>query len=281
MRLLYGAIFFLISLNVSGQTFTHVNSIGNFKNAAAFSINPAANIYVSDIATNEISKYDTLGNELQNIGGYGWTAETFDEPVDIFATTLNVYVTDKNNDRIQIFDKDLNFLSEFTTKNFENEEYIFSYPVSCATSPQGDLFILDSDNSRVLKYDLNGNFLIEIGNFDWGKFALNEPYRLAISADNKLFVSDENKILAFDQYGTGLLQLQTNMNRVNINITFNMLSYNNDSTIKIMNLTDPQKNRMEITTDILELDADIIEAAMFKNKLYVLTENKIHIYSFR
>ncbi len=59
---------------------------------------------------NEIVKLDTLNNALKSIGGYGWSNSTFDEPVDIYATDLRVYVTDKNNNRVQVFDKDLNFL---------------------------------------------------------------------------------------------------------------------------------------------------------------------------
>jgi len=89
---------------------------GKFSNAVSFSINPVGSIYITDADKNEIIKLDTLGNELNRIGGYGWNPAAFDFPADIFAQTLKVYVADKNNNRIQVFDKDLNFRYELTIR---------------------------------------------------------------------------------------------------------------------------------------------------------------------
>ncbi len=166
MKLIFLKILLMFPFIVLPQKIQQVAEIGDFYQASSFSINAAGFIYVTDAGANEIIKLDTLGNELISIGGYGWSESAFDEPVDIFATTLNLYVADKNNHRIQFFDKDLNYLSEFGTNDIDNPDYAFAYPTSCATSNQGDFYILDSDNLRVLKYDLNGNFLIEIGNHD-------------------------------------------------------------------------------------------------------------------
>ena len=133
------------------QNFELINSIGNFKNASSFYINPAGFIYVTDSNTNEVSAIDTLGTVLKIIGGYGWSPSSFDNPVDIFADALKVFVADKNNHRIQRFDKNLNFNFQIYTRDSDVEAERFGYPLSAVMSNQGDIFILDSENTRIVK----------------------------------------------------------------------------------------------------------------------------------
>lgn len=167
-KLIIGA--FLLTSLVFSQELVLDYQIGNFSKAESFSLAQNQFIYVTDSETNEVYKLDLSGNILKFIGGYGWSESAFDSPVDIFASTLNVYVTDKNNDRVQFFDKDLNYISQFGSDRIDNYQYEFRYPTSAVISPLGDLFILDSDNSRILKFDLNGNFSLEVGNYDAGNF---------------------------------------------------------------------------------------------------------------
>ena len=271
-------ILLLYAFPILGQKFNFAGEIGIFSKASAFYINPRGFIYVTDSDRDEIIKLDTLGNIVKFIGGYGWSQSAFDDPVDVFATTLNVYVSDKNNNRIQILDKDLNFLYEFNTRKYENPTYKFAYPTSCSVSNQGDLFVLDSDNSRILKYDLRGDFLLEIGNYDAGSFALTNPKAFAISPDSKLFVIDGNELVVFDQFGTGLLKMDPGFEPSNINITFAKLVLNNVSTIKYLDLTNPGSALILFTTDQEGEEGEIVESLIFNNKLYILTENKILIY---
>ena len=80
--------------------FQKKNGFGDFTEATSFAINPAGFIYVTDAGENELIKLDTLGNVLIKRGGYGWTNATFDNPVHVFAQTLRIAVSDKNNHRI-------------------------------------------------------------------------------------------------------------------------------------------------------------------------------------
>ena len=278
IRLVLITIFFLHNLSSYGQEFELLGKMGNFEGASAFFITPVGFIFISDAERNEISKYDTSGRKIISIGGYGWQESSFDDPADIFATTLDVYVTDKNNNRIQIFDKDLNYLSSFTSKPYESTEYQFAYPISCATSNQGDLFILDSDNSRLLKFNLTGDFLTDIGGIDAGEYTLNNPYKLAISSDSKIYISDSNQIIVFDLFGNGLLKFKTSLDNPNINITNDYLSANDNNKIIIINLKNPSKVIIEFTGEKYALEDDIVEASLFNNKLFILTDHSILKY---
>ncbi|NOX17002.1 MAG: hypothetical protein GXO87_01820 [Chlorobi bacterium] len=270
-------LFFVVSSFCSGQTL--VKTIGEFAKAEAFSISPGGLIYVTDIDQDELYQFDAEGKLLESIGGYGWESLAFDQPVDVYATTLRIYVADKNNNRIQIFDKFLNYLSNFSVSEDTESSYAFAYPTGFGVSNQGDYFILDSDNLRILKYDINGNFLLQIGNYDSGKFALSEPTKLAVSADGKIFVINKEQVFVFDQYGTGLIKLSPGFAPKNINITFYNLTLNSDSKIKYLNLKDITGGFKAFAPNIDEIEGEEIkEAAIFNEKIFVLTDKTIAVY---
>ncbi len=272
-------MFFCNGLNAQTSLLL-TSEFGKFENASAFSVTDNGFIFVADSYSNEIFKFDTLGNLIRFIGGYGWEESQFDEPADIFANTLNVYVADKNNNRIQIFDKDLNFLSDFRNQPNDENNLGFAYPTCCAVSTQGDLFVLDSDNSRILKFDLNGNFLQEIGGLDAGDFSVTAPQKFAVSNDGKIFVLDENRILAFDYYGNGLFKINTGFKAENINLSNNFLSVNNGSKVTITDLTANRTTVLTKTELNLPENVNIVEVAISNNNLYLLTLTDIKIFKF-
>lgn len=269
-------ILIFISIPIFAQSPILSHQIGSFANAESFSVSQSDFIYVTDIEKDEIYKLDLNGTVLKFIGGYGWSEAAFDNPVDIFASTLNVYVTDENNDRIQFFDKDLNFISQFSSQNISNPEYDFRYPTSAVISPLGDLFILDSDNSRILKFNLNGNFSLEIGNYDAGSYALRDPIKFDISSDSKLFVLDGDEIKLFDQFGGGLHKFEIEPGAVNLQIQRDVLSISYPNKITLFYLRNKERNKVGYTFD--EKDT-IKDSFVYKDQLFVLTENTILVYN--
>jgi len=271
-------LLFLSSIILS-QEFEYQKILGEFENATAFTLTPSGYFYITDASKNEVVKLDTLDNLLQSIGGYGWDTSTFDEPVDVFATDLRVYVTDKNNNRVQVFDKDLNYLFLLKTDKHVEESRNFFYPTSCATSIQGDIYILDSDNSRIMKYNSEGVFLIEFGGYDSGNFSLVEPTDLGIAHDSKLFVLGDNIVTVFDQFGMGLFTMKLNFSAINLNITFDNLVINDDKNLFHLNLRNLDSKIENITPADLHGSSMIIEALIFNSKLYLLTEKNILVYT--
>jgi len=274
-------IFFLLifSSTIYSQSIVFKGEIGDFQSASAFSLTPGGVFYVTDKSRNEIIKLDSLNKKLKSIGGYGWSNSTFDEPVDVFATDLRVYVTDKNNSRIQVFDKDLNFLFLLKTDDISNGIDGFQYPLGCASSIQGDIYVLDSENSRIMKFNSTGKFLLEFGNYSSGDYLLSNPTKLALSQDSKVFVLDENFINVFDQYGMGLIKITTKYQPTNLNIMFNSLVINSSDSLYYQNLKNPFKKFKNITPKSEFLSDEIVEAILFNKNLYILTETRILIFS--
>ncbi len=267
--------FLLVSLNISAQNRLLTRSIGDFNNASSFSFLSSGYFIVSDIQTNEIYKIDTLGTVNKETGGYGWQPGLFDTPSDIFSNELNSYICDKNNDRIVITDRELNFLSILKASDNDASEGTYKQPTCFGINNQSDFFILDSYNQRILKYNLRGDFIQQIGGFDSGEFYLTNPNKFALSPDGKLFVINENYIFVFDQFGSGLVKIEAPIKNAKIKIFSTFVTISNDKDIYTLNLTDLKAG---FSYNKLMNDVLIVEAIYTGNRLYVLTNTKIHFY---
>lgn len=177
----------------------------NFSQPEALSIDVKGNIYIVDSGNNRIVKVDKGGTFLDAVGGFGWQPEQFDRPLDVSVSSiLDVFIADYNNQRIERYDKDLNYISSYTRKDNEVYELDFGFPSSVAMSKHGELFIADMENDRILKLDTFGQAVLVFGDYSWGKGKLTEPRKLEISDNDLIFVSDSeaNDIVVYDYYGT-------------------------------------------------------------------------------
>jgi hypothetical protein len=272
-------LFFLSFVTISfPQEFQFESTIGQFKNASSFYVNPAGFIYVTDANTDEVCAMDTSGNILRKIGGYGWKESSFDSPADVFADALKVYVADKNNNRIQRFDKNLNYNFQIYTRDSDVEAERFGYPLSAVMSNQGDVFILDSENSRIVKFDIFGNFIQNFGGYDYGNYALEKPKQLAVSMQNNIFVIDGDQIIIFDQYGNGVGKASGKEDFTSIRIIFNWLTVTSGQRIYIANLNSSELNLKEVILNDIEENTQIVSSFIFNKKLYLLSTKKIFVY---
>ena len=55
------------------------------------------------------------------------------------------------------------------------------------------MYILDSENKRVIKFNTFGQFVQNFGGFDAGAFSLTDPRKLAVSPGNNIYVLDERR----------------------------------------------------------------------------------------
>ena len=271
----YIVIFFVIfSLHtcVAQETFL-VDSIGSFSNAAAFSYTVNGMFYVIDARTSEVVKLDTLGNQLKTAGGFGWKFGVFDFPCDIFSTPLNVFVTDKNNHRIQQFDKDLNYISELDGKNNATLKEEFRYPTGCVNLPSGDLFVLDSENKRVIKYDALHNYNTAFGDFNWGRYSLNSPQKIHLLDEDKIGVLDGPNLIVFDFYGNGTSIITLPDSIVDFTFKNKTLFLNTAADIYFRTAVDASFKKLQTPP----IQGEIIGIEINGSAMYILTASKIYI----
>jgi len=161
-------------------------------------------IYVADTGNNRLVKCDRNGNLIDTVGGFGWESQQFDQPVDMSVHSgLDVFVADFNNERIERYDKDLNFISSFTPEDVLLNSVQFGFPAAVDVSRHGELFICDTENNRILKLNSFGEAVLSFGDFNWGEGQLQYPGKIAISEQDQVYVSDRDagQIVVFDYYG--------------------------------------------------------------------------------
>jgi sugar lactone lactonase YvrE len=115
------------------------------------------NIYVLDAtakAGEVVKKYDKNGNRLSLQFGIigGLEPSYFNNPTDLAIDSRNgdIYVVDTGNNRIQRFNAEGSFLSEFG--QFGSENGSFNAPWGIAVDNQGFVYIADTMNARIQKF---------------------------------------------------------------------------------------------------------------------------------
>ncbi len=173
-------------------------------------IDPDENIYIADTGNNRLLKCSPRGELLREVGGFGFDKEQFDRPVDVWAGNgLDVFVVDYNNQRLERYDKDLNYISSYYSDELQNESLQFGYPAAAGLSSNGEIFLAEHEFNRVLRIDAFGKPLSSFGDFTWGEGRLSRPAKLLISSRREIFVSDSTAeaIAEFDNYGNFVRRL--------------------------------------------------------------------------
>lgn len=133
-----------------------ITSFGEFTEAASVSASRGEFIFVSDIGTNKIYKFDLEGKQLATYGGTGLGKNELNQPVSIDASNgLDVFVCDYLNNRIVRLDYKLNLISIFDFNYYNTQAEISNKiynPLSAASISTGDLFILcDAGNYKAIR----------------------------------------------------------------------------------------------------------------------------------
>lgn len=157
---------------------------------------------VVDGERNLLRKLSADLTEAKSIGGTGWSENQFDLPAGVWARNgIDIFVADYGNHRIQRFDRNLAFVSSFSTRDRANPDERFGYPTDVAVSRLGDLFICDSENSRILKVTGLSKVERTFGGFDAGKGKLHTPSQIDLGPNDNVYVKDGNRVVVFDTFG--------------------------------------------------------------------------------
>ena len=91
-----------------------------------------------------------------------------------------VYVSDRSNHRVQVFDENGNYLSEFPEHR----------PYYLYMSADQHLWISDGDHSKIMKFDLDGKLLFSWGTFGTYPGAMWGPHQFSVDSEDNLYISD-------------------------------------------------------------------------------------------
>jgi NHL repeat len=129
-------------------------TIGTFNRPTDVTWDSQGNIYVSDgYGNSRIVKITPGGHWLKEVGTYGTGQDQFRIPHSIAADSHdNIYVADRNNSRIQVYDNDMNYKTTYTG---------MGSPWGVCVSPGSPqyLFSADGTTGKIYKMSLDGKVL--------------------------------------------------------------------------------------------------------------------------
>ncbi|MEA2427996.1 MAG: tripartite motif-containing protein 71 [Thermoleophilaceae bacterium] len=180
-------------------------------------VDRAGRIYVADTHNDRIQEFSRKGRLIRRWGSHGTAAGQFDQPRAVALDPFgNVWVADHENKRVQKFTAGGRFLGRFgahagdgTAGSGEGE---FNSPRGLSSDAQGDIYVADDANNRIVKLGNDGGFLMQWGRRGAGDGELKLPYSTAVDAAGNVWVTDtnNNRLQEFTADGTFVARFGAN-----------------------------------------------------------------------
>jgi PKD repeat protein len=98
----------------------------------------------------------------------------------------------------------------FVTKwgSYGNGDGQFYWPAGVAVDSSGNIYVADTNNNRIEKFDSNGLYISQFGSYGSGDGQFNRPKDIAIDSSGNIYVADNGnrRIQKFDSSGNYLTQ---------------------------------------------------------------------------
>lgn len=187
-------------------------------------VDAQGNLYVADSGGHQIHIFGPDGNLIRSFGSFGSELGYLYEPRGIAIDAEgNIYVADTWNARIVKYNAQLQVIASWGTgtqdlgdgrkatitdgdpvKNAENPLGLFG-PRGLALDAEGNLYIADTGNKRIVVTDTEGNYRYQWGYAGGEPGAFNEPVGVAVDAQGNVYVADtwNSRVQVFAPDGTG------------------------------------------------------------------------------
>ena len=144
---------------------------------------PDGTFFVSDgYDSRRIVKFDRNGTFLLAWGSEGTEPGQFGRPHSVAVDPQRrVYVVDRRNNRIQVFDENGKFLDQWPG---------FVNPARLLVTVEGFAWISDTLANKLAKYDLDGRLLTTFGTGGTFPGAMSAPHDFSVDGEGNLYVTN-------------------------------------------------------------------------------------------
>ena len=153
-------------------------------------------LYVVDTGNDVVDVFDADSLKLLRKIGVAGKKHTLTDP-GTFSLPTNVavdseglvYVTDTLNARVEIFDADGNFVSQFGKRG--DGPWQLERPKGIAVDSDGHIWVVDSAQDRIKVFNKDGRLLIYFGTHGGYPGQFKEAYGIAIDKLNRVITSEQ------------------------------------------------------------------------------------------
>ena len=184
------------------SNYKHITSVGiqgskplQFNSPISVAISPNTNqIAISEWDNDRIQILNPDLTFHSSIGSKGSGNGQFVGPHDTaFDSVGNLYVTDRYNYRIQVFNREGQFLRQFGNRGISDEELT---PTGITIDSNDTVYVVEARNHHVSVFTHEGKFLTSFGSDGDGPGQFKYPHRITVDKNGIIYVADtkNNKV---------------------------------------------------------------------------------------
>jgi DNA-binding beta-propeller fold protein YncE len=198
--------------DVSGSTFFRFGKEGESEGEFRFPYGIAGdkneNVYVADLYTGKISIFDSKGKFIKYFEEQDKNNKVIEAPAALRIINNKLYVTDIKKSSVYIFS--LDGKKELEISQGQNKDDRLAAPNAIALDDSENIYVSDSGNQRVLKFDKDGKYLATInGSTDGkGQSTFVNPRGVGVDSRGILYVVNNlaSSVSGFDKDGKKIFE---------------------------------------------------------------------------
>jgi DNA-binding beta-propeller fold protein YncE len=172
--------------NLKSKEFSRMGnrSPGRLDRPINIAIDSDGSRYVADTGHKRVMVYDRDDNYLRALGDPASL-----NPSDVLISGDELYVCDVDNGRVLVLNKRDGTEKRTIGEKGSGEGQLF-FPTNLAMDQDGNLFVSDTGNTRIVEFDRRGNFKVQFGQVGDRPGMFTRPKGIALDREGRLYVVD-------------------------------------------------------------------------------------------
>jgi len=174
----------LMTIGTKGQAGKWDETTHLMQEPADIAFGPGGDVFVVEghgRGEGRVLRFDKKGTLLTSWGGTGKAPGQFDQPHSLLVRGDQIYVADRENRRVQVFDLNGKYLKEWKFAGL---------PCGLYLSSDGQLYLASGFAGQILRLDADGKAIAMMGQPGKGLGEFGEAHYMTIAPDGAIYVAD-------------------------------------------------------------------------------------------